>query len=141
MDDIQSSGIQSETGSSGQEKFIRERLSGREALILKRRRAGLSQRDMARSAGKERWVYQIEEQSAEGEREATLTQQEWCKLMRERSGRSQKSICGELRVSRMWLNRMERGEAPCDRLLTYWGFDSLDESKITAEPPQTQDLT
>jgi hypothetical protein len=92
----------------------------------------MSQRARARALGKPRWEYQLQEQAMERPEEMILTPPEWCRLMRWRSALSQGAIASAAGVSRSWLNRMEQGLAPCDKLLSYWG---LDEGKKTTEQP------
>ncbi len=45
---------------------------------------------------------------------------ERCLLYRRRAGTSQAEIARDLGRSRWQINQMERGEIPCDELLSYW---------------------
>ena len=45
---------------------------------------------------------------------------ERCLLYRRRSGFTQERIARDLKLSRWWVNKMERGLAPCDTLIWYW---------------------
>ncbi len=45
---------------------------------------------------------------------------ERCLLYRRRTGKSQAVVAKGIKLSRYWVNRMERGLAPCDTLLWYW---------------------
>ena len=49
-----------------------------------------------------------------------LKMHERCLLYRRRAGTSQAEIARDLGRSRWQVNQMERGEIPCDELLSYW---------------------
>lgn len=49
-----------------------------------------------------------------------MSQNELCFILRRRSGLSQRELAHKLRLTRMWVNRMEAGVAPIDRLASYW---------------------
>jgi DNA-binding XRE family transcriptional regulator len=52
--------------------------------------------------------------------EKDLRAHEKCWVYRTRCGKSQADVAGELEVSRLWVNKMERGEVNCDKLIWYW---------------------
>lgn len=49
-----------------------------------------------------------------------LKPHEKCAIYRLRSGITQGKIADSLQCSRLWVNKMERGEVNCDDLLWYW---------------------
>lgn len=49
-----------------------------------------------------------------------LRPHERCLLYRRRCGRYQFEVANDLGFCRLWINRMERGDAPCDDLIWYW---------------------
>lgn len=48
---------------------------------------------------------------------------ERCRLLRRREGLEADEVAEAIGVSRWWLRRMERGDAPLDRLFDYWGIE------------------
>lgn len=46
---------------------------------------------------------------------------EICYLKRRRAGKMQKEVASQIGVTRLWLMKMEQGEAPADRLVEFWG--------------------
>lgn len=49
-----------------------------------------------------------------------LDPREACTIMRHRKGWSTQDLADRIRVSRYWITRMERGDAPVDTLVAYW---------------------
>lgn len=49
-----------------------------------------------------------------------LKEHETCFLTRRRAGITQKHVAVEMNYCRWWVNRMERGDAPCHDLTAYW---------------------
>lgn len=45
---------------------------------------------------------------------------EKCLIYRLRAGKRQRDVALDLGCSRTWVNRMERGQENCDRLIEYW---------------------
>jgi transcriptional regulator with XRE-family HTH domain len=45
---------------------------------------------------------------------------EMCRLRRRREGMTQQQLADAVGVSRLWVVKMERGEAPSGRLANYW---------------------
>lgn len=99
-----------------------------EQLRLWRRRLKLNRAQAAQNLRRSRsWVGEVER----GEKEVEAGELPWygsrdlaahekCCVYRLRTGRTQAAIAGELSVSRLWVNKMERGEVNCDTLLWYW---------------------
>lgn len=101
-------------------------LSSGERALIYRRRMGIKQSDMAKAFGMSRRAY--------GQAEAAdkidlpgfmivvepLAPNEKCFLWRYRSGFSQKELAEFMGISRYWLNLMELGRAPTDRLEAFW---------------------
>lgn len=99
-----------------------------ERMRVYRRRRGMSRAEMGHDLRRSRhWVGDVER----GAKEPPLAEVPWigpkelsgperCMLYRLRSGTTQAHIASELGVSRLWVNKMERGLAPCDDLIWYW---------------------
>lgn len=96
-------------------------------MILYRRRLGISQTQMAALLGIHRETYgrlergkkvQVEiEQPSLGE----LSKEEFCFLVRRRSGKTQEECADAMGITRYWFNLMELGKAPSGPLEEYWG--------------------
>lgn len=100
-------------------------LDDHEHLFVWRRREKLSQTDAAKEFGLRRGVYQLCEEAKRPidfryERQDNITAEEYCVLMRQRYGITQVEIAEALGCSRVWVNMMETGKAPIDKLLAYW---------------------
>jgi DNA-binding XRE family transcriptional regulator len=100
-------------------------LDEHEHLFIWRRREKLSQTDAAREFGLTRGIYQLCEEAKRGidfnfQRQRAITAQEYCVLMRQRYGVTQEDIADALGVTRVWVNMMEAGRAPVEKLLAYW---------------------
>lgn len=95
-----------------------------EIRTLFRRRSGWSQRKMAASMNIPRHLYgEVERDKAETsviQLEGGLKSSEKCYIYRRRAELKQTDIAQNLRVSVVWVNRMERGLVDCVRLLEYW---------------------
>jgi hypothetical protein len=46
-----------------------------------------------------------------------------CFILRRRSKMTQAQVADALGCSRVWVNLMERGEVPCQRLVEFWNAD------------------
>lgn len=101
-------------------------LTPHEKLRLWRRRLGLSQEEAGRRFGVSGWTFGEMER---GDQPApsyawrgpfALLEHERCLIYRLRAGKEQQEVADGLGVSRVWVNRMERGEESCDRLVWYW---------------------
>lgn len=103
------------------------RLTAGEKLLIDRRRNGRTQADAARHYDVGRFRYGLWERDKQVGgvpnvivRSARLDPWERCLIYRHRSGKTQEEIAKGLKMSRYWINKMERGEEPCDSLLWYW---------------------
>ncbi len=97
-----------------------------ESLLLKRRRLGIGQAEMARKWGVSRNTYNRWEQSSDQpiqlEKIEDIKPHEKCLILRRRRGRTQEEIADHLGISRVWVTRMESGEEDCSRLMKLWGL-------------------
>ena len=96
-----------------------------EILLVARRRRGLSQVEMARAKNLTRHAYVKRENSPKIGSSRRLAEHgllpgEKALLHRRRAGRTQSSIGAELGISRVWINRMERGLEDSTELLLHW---------------------
>lgn len=103
-----------------------EKLTAGELLLVDRRRRGETQRQAARRLGVSHSLYSLWERDLEQAHQPPipkldlLNSNERCLLYRRRSKVTQAKVAADLNVCRYWLNRMERGEVPCDALIGYW---------------------
>ena len=101
-----------------------EKLTKSESLMIKRRRSGKTQAQMAEKYGVSLSTYGLWERSnqkkAPNVKIAVLAAHECCLLYRKRSNYTQDRVAKEMGISRYWLNKMEMGHEPCDDLLWYW---------------------
>ncbi len=67
-----------------------------------------------------RWFYQLKEKSKDDPQLMKITDFEWCRIMRRRTGKSQQEIANEMETTRVWVNRLESGFENCDDLIWYW---------------------
>lgn len=91
-----------------------------ERYWIDRIRAGLSQNDAASQLKITRSAYQQLEARKDEIRVYKLTDFEWCRIMRRRSGWTQYEVASQMGASRIWVNRMEAGMENCDQLLWFW---------------------
>jgi len=95
-----------------------------ESLILNRRRMRLNQHEAALRLGLTYDEYRSWEEpgSERGPRQnlGVIKPYEVCYLLRRRSGKTQKEIAKAIGMSRLWVLRMEAGQAPVERLREYW---------------------
>jgi transcriptional regulator with XRE-family HTH domain len=109
------------------------RISAAEQLLIWRKRANLNQREMAKRFGVSRNRYsQFENYNLNMLEEPTLLfdlkeyavgplrANERCLLYRRRCGVNQRQVANHIGLSRLWVNRMERGIVDCSRLIEYW---------------------
>lgn len=103
-------------------------LSLGEMVRLYRRRMGFSRAQLGAELKETKyWVGDVERGTREMPRERitwhgdrNLTGAERCWVMRTRCGRSQAEVAADLGVSRLWVNKMERGLVNADTLIWYW---------------------
>lgn len=97
-----------------------------ESLILHRRRRNLNQFEAADLFGVTYDAYREWERkgSEMGPRQQVghLKPYEVCYLQRRRTGKTQKEIAKTIGTSRLWVLRMEAGQAPVGRLRDFWKF-------------------
>jgi len=91
-----------------------------EWLAVKRHRDGLDQVEMADRLGLTRHQYQAKEGNQNGKLKRRLSDFEACVIMRNRSKMSQGALAKELGLSRLWVNRMEKGHEDCQHLIDFW---------------------
>lgn len=98
-----------------------------ESLLLHRRRKNLNQIE----AAKEYDVHVDKYRDWEADRRlddqprhhlGELKPHEVCYLLRRRAGKTQREVAAALGCTRLWLIKMESGNAPVERLREYWGF-------------------
>lgn len=96
-----------------------------ESLVIWRRRNGLSQKQAAQVCGVSPDRYREWESgnvaSPKRYHAGQLTPQEMCILLRRRKGWTQEELARRMGCTRTWIQNMETGKAPADRLRTYWG--------------------
>lgn len=100
-----------------------ERLTRGERLLIARRSRGEGQKTAALRHGVKFSMYgKWERDTVKGPsvRVGPLKAHERCLLYRRRSGKYQFEVAADLGFCRFWVNKMERGDAPCDDLLWYW---------------------
>ena len=103
-----------------------EKLTAGERLRIRRRRLGETQRQAADRHGVSLARYSLWERDlwpATGIPKVSLGRlepHERCLLYRLRAGTPQWKIAEDLGRCRYWVNKMERGEEPCDELIAYW---------------------
>lgn len=101
-----------------------------ERIVLHRRREGLAQDRYARRLSVSAAVLGRIERGAEELVPSAvrlrppslgrLRTHEVCFIQRRRLGLTQETVAKGLKISRFWVNRMERGLAPCDDLVWYY---------------------
>lgn len=102
-----------------------ERLTSGERLLIDRRRRGEVQSTAADRFGVSPSMYGKWERNLVAGvgalvRVDSLEAHERCLLYRRRTGKHQWEVARHLGRCRLWINRMERGDAPCDELIDYW---------------------
>lgn len=106
------------------DRVCRTDLTKGEKLFLTRMRKKKSQRRMAQYLGVPRFRYQRWENDKETPPMTTLIGSlrpyERCMIYRRRTGVKQTVIAEDMKLSRYWVHRMERGEVDCTPLLSYW---------------------
>ena len=100
-------------------------LTAGERVVITRRRKRLSQRDFCALYDLSmRQLVACELDRLQVPRIRTfrgfLSPIEECYILRRRSGKSREECAADMGISPYWYSQMERGSAPCDRLLTYW---------------------
>lgn len=97
-----------------------------ESLFLARRRAGINQVEAAQRHGVHvdkyrEWEADERTKDQPWARLGALKINEVCVLLRRRAGITQRQLAETMGCTRLWINQMERGEAPADRLREHWG--------------------
>jgi transcriptional regulator with XRE-family HTH domain len=103
-------------------------LSQSEVVLITRRRAGFSQRDMGDSYDMSRYSYgRKERDEKEAARLMTFTMSfdelkdhEKCFILRKRKGLTQREVAALLGLSRYWINQKEVGHVDCSDLKKFW---------------------
>ena len=101
------------------------RLTEAEKLFLWRRRLGLTQMEAAIKLGvstDQIWTWE------DGNMKIPMptinvvspNDVEICVLKRRRANMTQKEVAKQLKVSRLWVNKMESGDVSVDRLVSFW---------------------
>lgn len=105
-----------------------------EILLLHRRKNGLNQSEMAKEVGLTYDIYRTIEYDLNSDipkaslaklknisrNNIPLETHEECFIRRRRSKIPQWRIAKDIKVSRYWLGKMERGEVPSEKLQEYW---------------------
>lgn len=97
-----------------------------ESLFIARRRKGLNQIDAAAARGVHPDVYRAWETDQRThdqpyQRLGALQLNEVCVVVRRRAKKTQREVAKALGCTRVWVNRMETGMEPAERLREYWG--------------------
>lgn len=100
------------------------KLTRGEILVIRRRRANVSQTDAAIRWGVGRKLYskwELDEiQGPDVDLVEPLEAWERAFIHRRRAGMSRATLARALGLSEFWITQMERGREPCDRLTEYW---------------------
>jgi len=93
-----------------------------ERFLVKRKRMGMTQNEMARSYGYTRTTYGRVERDQMPATEVPmciglLLPHEEAMILRRRNQETQKQVSERVGLSRHWISKMENGHAPCERLL------------------------
>jgi DNA-binding XRE family transcriptional regulator len=98
-----------------------------ELLFLWRRRRGYNQKQAADALGYKRQTYVRLEHGRDPIRgklrrrlKRELTPADCCVLYRRRADWTQAQVAHQMGVSRLWVNRMERGLESCEKLIFFW---------------------
>ena len=101
-------------------------LSIAERWIIARRRSGLNQKAYAKQEGvSERRLKRIEAGIDPIDFENTVRRigpTESCFILRLRAGLTQEEAAAEMKITRVWFNKMERGLEPAASLHRFWRF-------------------
>ena len=108
-------------------------LSPGEKRLIERRRAGWTQEGLAYERGVSIKRYAQAERDCASEATTlakeiigtpgalgTLTEIESCLIKRRRGGWTQQDVADALNLSRYWVQMMETGQQPPERLIAYW---------------------
>lgn len=90
---------------------------------IKRRRAGLTQADVAAIDEVDRLVVVRREKNTEPHPQRgriMVTEPEWCFIMRLRKGMTQKAVGEALGLSSFWVREMEAGRQSWERLMSFY---------------------
>lgn len=98
-----------------------------ERLVVKRRRLGCTQIEMAIKLNVSIRTYQAWEESIDGDPppetilfRGLLRPHEWCYIRRRRSGLSRAQVATRIGRSLGWVTLMERGRRNCEILTQFW---------------------
>lgn len=100
--------------------------TGPEALYIQRRRLQISQAERAAQLKIPEYLYvDYENEKRDVPKKLVpkmhkLSDIEECVLKRRRCHMTQDEVAVELGLSRLWVNRMEKGIEPADRLIAFW---------------------
>ena len=98
-------------------------LTAGETWLIHRRRRGMSQQEYAGVVNKTTRQIKVIEADEGNVRPRSITPleaHEKCFIYRRRMDLSQQDVADSLNISRAWVNRMERGEADCSRLVCFF---------------------
>jgi len=101
-------------------------VTGPEALYIQRRRLSISQAERAAQLTIPEYLY-VDYENEKRDVPSKLVPKmhklsdiEECVLKRRRCSMTQGDVAKELGMSRLWINRMEQGIEPAERLIQYW---------------------
>lgn len=98
-------------------------LSVGERLFIYRKRAKISQSEMARNYGISRSTYgrierdELDDPNVRAYVLGGLLPNEEAMIIRRRNNETQKEVATRIGLSRHWVSKMETGQAACDRLI------------------------
>ena len=98
-------------------------LTSGETHLIWRRREGLNQSQAAEELGWSVKKYKQAERDVRDEEPRDIREvhhHERALVYRRRASQTQREVAAALGVSRLWVNRMERGLADCSPLIEYW---------------------
>ena len=101
-------------------------VTGHEALYIQRRRLQISQAERAAQLTIPEYLYVDYENEKRDipnklvPKMHKISDIEECVLKRRRCHMTQDDVAKELDMSRLWVNRMEQGIEPAERLIAYW---------------------
>lgn len=129
-DDLQRGLLLAERSGKGKADLLASiTLTDGDRLALARRRLGWTQSRAARKVGYHRNTYCDFENSDKVTQIAvphiditSLHDREICWLLRRRKKWTQGDLAERAGISRYWINRMETGDGPCDKLSKFWGI-------------------
>ncbi|MFA5510820.1 MAG: helix-turn-helix transcriptional regulator [Candidatus Kapaibacterium sp.] len=99
-----------------------------ESLLLWRRRKGLNQVQAASEYNVHpdryrEWEADRRTEDQPRQHLGELKPHELCVLARRRAGQTQRQVAAAIGLTRLWVTKIENGEASPDRLQEYWGLN------------------